>query len=81
MIEAAEKEADYVVAIIHWGTEYSDMIEDDGTLNYTFLAALQEDVYTDFIYGESRLDLFDKINSWSINAHVDKDGNVLPLDE
>ncbi len=142
VIEEAEKEADYVVAIIHWGTEYSDVIEDvmletshyyidagadviighhahvlqgieyydgkpifynlgnflfndktldtgavtleiedDGTLNYTFLAALQEDVYTDFIYGESRLDLFDKINSWSINAHVDKDGNVLPLDD
>lgn len=142
MIEAADENADYVVAIIHWGTEYSDVIEDvmletshyyidagadviighhahvlqgieyydgkpifynlgnflfnektldtgivtmeiedDGSLNYTFLAALQENVYTDFIYGESRLDLFDEINSWSINAHVDKDGNVTSLDD
>lgn len=56
-------------------------IEDDGTLNYTFVSALQEDVYTQFIYGESRLDLFDEINSWSINAYVDYNGNVLPMDE
>lgn len=137
MIEEADENADYVVAIIHWGTEYSDVIEDvmletshyyidagadviighhahvlqgieyydgkaifynlgnflfndktldtgvvtleiedDGSLNYTFLAALQENVYTDFIYGESRLDLFDEINSWSINAHIDYEGNV-----
>ncbi|MFI3214115.1 MAG: CapA family protein [Eubacteriales bacterium] len=139
MIEAEDEKADYVVAMIHWGTEYSDVIEDvmletshyyidagadviighhahvlqgieyydgkpifynlgnflfnektldtgcvtlevddEGILNYTFLGALQQDVYTDFIYGESLQLLFDKINSCSINAYIDGDGNVLP---
>ncbi len=141
MIESEKEKADYVVAIIHWGTEHSDIIEDvmletsheyidagadviighhahvlqgieyyngkpifynlgnflfddtptdtgvvqleveeDGSLNYTFLAALQQNVYTEFLEGENRLAVFDHLNSWSINAYIDESGAVLPLD-
>lgn len=56
-------------------------INDDGSIDYDFLPTLQDAVYTDFLYDQEALDVIEDMNSWSINAYIDEQGNVLPLEE
>ena len=49
----------------------------DGSMEYYIYPALQKGCYTDFLNNEEKQKLIDKINSWSINAHIDSDGKII----
>ena len=51
-------------------------LNDDGTMEYYILPALQRDCYTDFLEGDEKQKLIDKIISWSINANIDENGKI-----
>ena len=52
-------------------------INNDGDMSYYLLPALQENCYTDFLKGNEKKKLIDKINSWSINAKILDDGKIV----
>ena len=52
-------------------------LNDDGSMEYYIYPALQKGCYTDFLKNEEKQKLIDKINSWSINAHIDSDGKII----
>ncbi len=49
-------------------------VNDDKTMEYIFNAALQEDVYTDFLYNEEKEEVLNDMRQWSINTTIDSDG-------
>ncbi len=53
-------------------------VNDDMSMNYTFLPALQENIYTDFLYGEEKEVWINNLNDWSINTTMDIDGSFYP---
>lgn len=52
-------------------------LNDDGSMDYYILPALQKGCFTDFLKDEEKQKLIDKINSWSINAKVLEDGKIV----
>ena len=52
-------------------------VENDGSLEYYILPALQKNCFTDFLQGNERKKIIDKINSWSINAKILDDGKII----
>ncbi len=51
-------------------------LDNDGNMGYYMLPAIQKDCYTKFVNDNEKQRIINDINSWSINAHVDKDGKV-----
>lgn len=51
-------------------------LDNDGNMEYYIIPALQKECYTDFLYGEDKQKLIDKIISWSINANIDSNGKI-----
>ena len=51
-------------------------LEEDGTMNYYILPALQNNCYTEFLKGQDKQDLINKILSWSINVNIDSEGKI-----
>ena len=51
-------------------------LKDDGSMDYYMLPALQKGCFTDFLKDNAKQKLIDKINSWSINAHIESDGKI-----
>ena len=52
-------------------------LNDDGSMDYYILPALQKGCYTDFLKDNEKQKLIDKINSWSINAHIESNGKIV----
>jgi poly-gamma-glutamate synthesis protein (capsule biosynthesis protein) len=52
------------------------LLNNDGTMKYNIIPALQENKFTDILKGEAKKKLIDKINSWSVNALIDEEGNI-----
>ena len=52
-------------------------LKDDGSMDYYMLPALQQGCYTNFLKDSAKQKLLDKINSWSINAHIESDGKII----
>ena len=52
------------------------VLNNDGTMNYKMLPALQENMFTDFINDDEKERLIKDLNSWSINALIDEEGNI-----
>ncbi len=54
-------------------------VNDDKNMDYLFLPALQEDVYTDFLEGEDKNTWINNMREWSINTHFEDDGTFYQL--
>ncbi len=54
-------------------------INDDMDIDYLFLPALQEKIYTDFLEGDDKKSLLDDMRSWSINTYFEDSGNFYAL--
>lgn len=52
------------------------ILNDNGSLEYYMVPALQKNEYTDILIGFDKQRVIDDINSWSINAKVDEDGKI-----
>ena len=52
-------------------------LNDDGSMDYYILPALQKGCFTDFLKDDEKQKLINKINSWSINAEVLEDGKIV----
>ena len=52
------------------------ILNNDGTMNYKMLPALQNNMFTDFIKDDEKKNLIKDLNSWSVNALIDEDGNI-----
>lgn len=53
------------------------MLNDDGSMEYYIVPALQKDVYTDILMGNEKQRVIDDLNSWSINTYIDSEGKIL----
>ena len=52
------------------------VLNDNGTMEYFIVPALQKDYSTDVLSGEQKQKVIDDINSWSINAYIDENGKI-----
>ncbi len=52
-------------------------LKEDGTFNYYMIPALQKNEYTSLLTGEEKQRIIHDLNSWSINAHIDENGELL----
>ncbi len=57
--------------ILTWRLNY------DGTSEFYFKPALQEDYYTSFLEGDNSKELYSKMEEWSINVDFLEDGKVM----
>ena len=55
---------------------YQVKLNDDGTIEYMMIPALQKDCFTDLASPELKIKIINDLNSWSINAVLDKDGKI-----
>lgn len=51
-------------------------LNNSGEMEYYILPALQENCFTDFLNGEEKKKLINKIISWSINVNIDESGKI-----
>ena len=51
-------------------------LQSNGSMDYYILPALQNNCYTDFLYGEEKQSLINDIISWGVNADIDSDGKI-----
>ena len=51
-------------------------LNSNGEMEYFILPALQENCFTDFLDGEEKQKLINKILSWSINVNIDEFGKI-----
>ena len=56
---------------------FQAILDNNGTFTYKMLPALQKDCFTDIASGNLKKKIIDDLNSWSINAYIDEDGNIL----
>ena len=52
-------------------------VKEDGTFNYYMIPALQKNEYTSLLTGEEKERVIHNLNSWSINAIIEEDGQLL----
>ena len=52
------------------------ILNDNGTMDYYMIPALQNNGYTDVLNGERKQKVINDINSWSINALIDENGKI-----
>ncbi|MBQ6538957.1 MAG: CapA family protein [Bacilli bacterium] len=55
---------------------YKVILNDDGTMEYYMIPALQENSSTKLLSGSEKQRVINDINSWSINAYLDKNGKI-----
>ena len=51
-------------------------LDKNGVMEYYIYPALQKNMYTDLLTGNEKEKLISKINSWSVNASIDKEGKI-----
>ena len=51
-------------------------LNDDGTMNYKIIPALQENKFTDILKDSEKQKLINKLISWSVNATIDEEGII-----
>lgn len=56
---------------------FQAILDNNGTFTYKMLPALQKDCFTDIASGNLKKKIINDLNSWSINAYIDEDGNIL----
>jgi poly-gamma-glutamate synthesis protein (capsule biosynthesis protein) len=56
---------------------YKVILNDDGTMEYYMIPALQENCSTKLLTGNEKQRVINDINSWSINAYLDKNGKII----
>ena len=56
---------------------YQVIINDDGSMEYYMIPALQENCSTKLLTGNEKQRVINDINSWSINAYLDKEGKII----
>jgi poly-gamma-glutamate synthesis protein (capsule biosynthesis protein) len=52
-------------------------LKDDGSMDYYIYPALQKGCFTEFLKENEKQKIIDKLNSWSINAHLESDGKII----
>jgi poly-gamma-glutamate synthesis protein (capsule biosynthesis protein) len=52
-------------------------LDNDKNLSYYFYPALQKDVFTDLLEGDEKTRLINDMNSWSINATINENGEIM----
>ena len=57
------------------------ILNNDGTMDYYMLPALQKDSYTSLLTGDEKSRVINGINSWSINAKLDDNGKIIKVSE
>ena len=55
------------------------VLNEDGIMDYYILPAIQKDVYTDILNGSEKERVINDLNSWSINAYIDKNGKIIDV--
>jgi poly-gamma-glutamate synthesis protein (capsule biosynthesis protein) len=56
---------------------YKVILNDDGSMEYYMIPALQENCSTKLLTGNEKQRVINDINSWSINAYLDKNGKII----
>ena len=52
-------------------------LNDDGSMKYYFIPALEDDKYTKLLDGDDRNRVISHMNSWSVNAVINSEGEIL----
>jgi len=56
-------------------------INKNGNIDYYFIPCLEKDKYTKTLDGEEKQRVIDNMNKWSINANMDSNGKITPIEE
>ena len=55
-------------------------LDDDGIMKFYFIPALEKNEYTELLTGDEKIRVINNMNTWSVNAVVNLDGEIKEKD-